>query len=831
LEQDYTYMNDKISFNHHRFAQEFFYMSRIHLIGNAHIDPVWLWPWQEGLAEVLATFRSALDRMQEYPEFIFTASSAVFYEWTEIAAPEMFKEIQQRVAEGRWVITGGWWIEPDCNIPGGEAFVRQGLLGQRYFQRAFGRKAQSGFCPDSFGHNWMLPQILQKSGLDNYVFMRPMPHEKPDLTERVFWWEGPDGSRVLTLRLPFTYATWSTELADHLTWCVEEIKAPLNEMTCFYGVGNHGGGPTIANLESLRRLQKKADLPELVFGSPDSFFAAARASGVNLPVHRGDLQHHATGCYAAQSGVKRWNRLSEHALLAAEKLAVTALMETGLAYPADLQRGWKQVLFNQFHDILAGSSIESAYEEARNQLGEARSIAGRASALALQSLAQKVNIPFAAETQPFIVFQPASFDASVPLEVETSGHQGKEELLDPDGTPIPFQIVQAEGQAAWRRRICFQGNVPALGHAVYRLVKTETPRAAAHSGGKLEAGNYFLENDFLRLEIDPATGRIQSLRDLRAGLEVFTGQAGRVTIHHDSSDTWSHDVADFHDPQGKFRKASVQLLENGPVRATIRVISEWQSSQLVEDYILYRGQEWLELRMEIDWHEHFQLPKLELPLAIDQPQAVYEIPFGSIQRPANGIEESGQGWVDLYGAHCDNGQPYGLALLNDGKYSFSAAQNTLELTILRSPAYAHHIPNELDPQLRYTFIDQGVQRFTLRLLPHSGAPRSDLLSQQAFLLNQPALIQQASFHPGTLPAQRSFVSVEPSVLMVSALKQSEAQDGLILRAHCPNPQGCDGRIQLWGRQIQAHFGPYEIKTFLLPYDPSQPIRETNLIEE
>ncbi len=810
-------------------------MPKLHLIGNAHIDPVWLWPWSEGLAEVLATFRSALDRMNEFPEFKFTASSAVFYEWVETIDPGMFKEIQARVAQGRWEHTGGWWIEPDCNVPGGEAFVRQGLLGQGYFKRAFGSKATSGYCVDSFGHNGMLPQILTKSGLENYVFMRPMPHENGHLPGSVFWWEGPDGSRVLTLRLPVSYASWGNELNEHVSDCANAIAGPLDEMTCFYGVGNHGGGPTINNLNNLRQLSQTPGLPEIYLSTLTEFFAAARAQGDALPVYKGDLQHHASGCYAAHSGIKRWNRQTENTLLAAEKLSAAAAKENGLPYPADLQRAWKQLLFNQFHDILAGTSIESAYEEVRNQLGEARSIGGRTASYALQSLAQAVNIPYEENVQPFIVFHPHSHKNHGPVEVEPGSLAGNERLLDSNGKELPFQVIQSEAQAAWKSRLCFIADQPALGYEVYRLVRGQAAAGTPTAQGRLLAGDCFIENDSLRLELDPASGSICSLRDLSSGTEMLAGLASRAVVHADHSDTWSHNVFDFHQPIGEFRPVSIQLIENGPVRAALRVISTWSKSQLLQDFILYRGLDWVEVRVEIDWHEQHQLVKLEYPLALQAPRATYEIPFGRIERDANGEEEAGHGWVDLSGSWTSSGQAGGLALLNDGKYSFSVPGNVLEVTALRSPGYAHHIPNEMEPNRRYTFIDQGMQRFTLRLQPHTGVPQPALLSSHAAELNQPSLVQPTSFHAGKAPQRAAFVETSPQSVQVTALKQAENASGadLILRACSFSSQPANALLRLprWGREIQASFGPFEIKTFRIPADPSQPVSETNLLEE
>src|ERR1041385_6243141 len=297
---------------------------KLHMIGNAHIDPVWLWQWQEGFHEVKATFRSALDRMKEYPDFKFVASSAAFYEWVEESEPAMFAEIQQRVAEGRWDIVGGWWVEPDCNIPSGESFVRHGLYGQRYFKEKFGVIARTGFNVDSFGHAGTLPQILKKSGLDYYVFLRPMPHEK-GLPSRLFWWQADDCSRVLAFRIPFEYLSWGKELEIHARRCADEMKAPVDEIMCFYGVGNHGGGPTIANLESIHCLDANPQFPaRLICSTPEEFFCAAETKGWQIPTVQSELQHHASGCYASHSGIKRWNRIAENRLLAAEKLSVAA---------------------------------------------------------------------------------------------------------------------------------------------------------------------------------------------------------------------------------------------------------------------------------------------------------------------------------------------------------------------------------------------------------------------------------------------------------------------------------------------------------------------------
>ena len=278
---------------------------RFHLIGQAHIDPVWLWPWSEGLAVVHSTFRSALDRMNETPDFTFTASSAQFYQWVSENDPDMLLEIRKRVDEGRWNVVGGWWVEPDMNIPCGEAMVRQGLYGQLTLQKLLGHRATVAFNPDSFGHTGTLPQIIKLQGMENYVFMRPGPKEKT-IPADMFWWESPDGSRVLTYRIPISY-TDSRSVRTRVEQVLIQFKnQPFRTFMTYYGAGDHGGGATKENIASVLEIQAEDGAPTLVFSTPEKYFKEIRNdNSLNLPVIKDDLQHHAVGCYTAEADIKK----------------------------------------------------------------------------------------------------------------------------------------------------------------------------------------------------------------------------------------------------------------------------------------------------------------------------------------------------------------------------------------------------------------------------------------------------------------------------------------------------------------------------------------------
>ena len=248
-------------------------MKKFYLVGNAHLDPVWQWRWQEGSAEAKATIRSALDRMKEFPEFRFVCSSASVYQWIEEFAPEMFEEIKERVKEGRFIVVGGWHVQPDCNMPSGEAFARQSLYAQRYFHDTLGVTAKVGYDVDSFGHNYMLPQILKKSGMDSYIMMRPDPKEKP-MDHDIFEWVSPDGSSVTTCRIldPYCFNFEEVEkLEERFLFLEENEKTESDALPFFYGVGNHGGGPTIKNLETLRAFKEKHPDAELVYSDVHDF--------------------------------------------------------------------------------------------------------------------------------------------------------------------------------------------------------------------------------------------------------------------------------------------------------------------------------------------------------------------------------------------------------------------------------------------------------------------------------------------------------------------------------------------------------------------------------
>ncbi|MBM7564253.1 alpha-mannosidase [Paenibacillus sacheonensis] len=821
---------------------------KLHMIGYAHSDPVWLWQWQEGFQEMKATFRSALDRMNEYEPFIFTSSQAAMYEWLEEHDAGMFKEIRARVAEGRWVLCGGWWVQADCNLPSGESFIRQGLYGQRYFQEKFGTLCTVGYNTDSFGHHAMLPQLLKGCGMDAYVFMRPGSHER-QLASDLFRWTSPDGSSVLTYRIPFyTHIITGTVEQGIRFGERQTAESPWKTAMIYYGVGNHGGGPTKQNIETV---MKEAELSgagpvDIVFSSPDRFFEDMRTLP-DIPVLAGELQMHAKGCYSVQAATKKWNRQAEQLMATTEKWASVSAMLLGRPYP-ELDRAWKNVLFNQFHDILPGSSISAALDrDARDAYGESHAIAGRALNDALQSISWRIHIDPEEGMKPIVVFNAHAWPVKANVELDF-GHFGEgrefhsftdqDTLVDERGQEVAVQRVTPLSTTIWRQRLSFVAELPALGYRTFRVVRRSSLTSAADFEG-IDATDTRLENAYLRLELDPATGGIRSLYDKRSGAELFAvgGIGGGIAaVIEDRSDTWSHGIERFDRQIGVFRPTSIRLLELGPVKSVIRVASEYGASRLLQDFTMYRELDGVEVKSKVDWLEQFKLLKLRFEVAVDADGDDYEIPYGVITRPNDGLEYPGQSWFSRTGMlPGQQAKAYGISILNDCNYSFDTKGNTMSMTVLRSPIVAYDENAVLDHrhQDEYDYTDQGRHHFAYTLLPHHGSWREGDTIRRAAELNQPPITVIETYHDGPLPQQGSFISVDGEGVQADVLKRAEDGDGWIIR--CRETAGRANAhavvsLPILGRTVDALLGPYEIKTFRIPTQPELPVVETDFLE-
>lgn len=798
------------------------------MIGHGHIDPVWLWRWTEGLSVVHSTFRSALDRMKEVPDMVFTCSSAQFYQWVADTDPGMLQEVRQRIKEGRWEVVGGWWVEPDVNIPSGEAMVRQGLYGQLTLQKLVGKRATVAFNADSFGHAGTLPQIVKKQGMDSYVFMRPAPHEK-NIPADLFWWESADGSRVLAYRIQDSYND-GNEVRDRINSILRKApNEPSNSFMAFYGVGDHGGGPTKANLRSIEGLSKEEGAPVITYGRTDDYFNEIRANkSLSIPVVKDDLQHHAVGCYTAECAIKQGNRLSEEALVSAEKICSIGEQMWAANYPKDkITSAWHKVLFLQFHDSLAGSSLVSHSKDAKEGYGYALDIAHESAAFAIQKLEWQIASEDP-ESDYLIAFNPHAWDVKANIQYDY-GWGGKREstsVADEQGNPVPHQWVLGESQCGNRIGLVLSATIPPMG---YRQICIKNGTPAQISKPATADGNT-LENEFYKIRFG-SDGTL-SILDKEIGKEIFSkNQKGcRAVVINDPSDAWSHDIKTYADEIGTFGNANIKVLENGPLRAVIRVTSTYGESKLIIDWSLYAGSREIDANVTLDWHERLKMLKLSFPVQVESSVSTYEAPYGHIVREANGDENPGQRWIDVSGNL--DGLEYGLSVINDAKYGYDVKNNDMRISIVRSAVFAHHNPKKLDLEKEYVWMDQGMQTFRMALIPHRGDwKKSNLPRKAEEFLSRPILSYQG-IHPGTLPKSGSFLAVDVPNVIVTSIKKSEMGDDLIIRCVETMGEQASAKLQFASGQHvwTGNFGPCEIKT--LRYNPKKKsIKEVNLLEE
>ncbi len=835
-----------------------------HLVGNSHIDAAWLWPWTETVDVVKRTFGTAAQLMSEYPAYTYTQSAAAYSQWTADKYPGLNSQIKQRIDEGRWELVGGMWLEPDLNMPDGESLVRQLLIGQSTFNRLYGKTTRIGWNPDSFGYNWQLPQIYKRSGIDYFVTQKMAWNDTNNLPLKLFWWESPDGSKVLTY-FPHDYANGNLDpvrLAKDMN-VARRFSPGLPELMDLYGIGDHGGGPTREILDQgLHWMEPTAVMPREEFGTAQPYFtkiegqldpnsptwnyktlASADASlpvpaagQVSLPTWKDELylEYH-RGVFTTQANHKRNMRDSEEWMLDAEKYASLAWLN-GKTYPADeLTAAWKHVLFNQFHDLAAGSGIGVIYREAQKDYDQVRWATEEVSRNSLATLTAQVDTR-TAQGVPIVVFNSLGWQrggvAEVSIQMPSSAPNGIA-LLDPKGRVVPSQVVSRDEKTNSYRVIFDLASVPSLGYVVLHAVegKREFPTDLKTSGTTIE-------NASLRITVDPQTGCIISLFDKKTAFETIAknGCGNELQAFKDTPkdyDAWNidpgtYDVA----PTLLHAVESVKVVESGPLRSVLRVARTWQKSKFVQDITLYAGTDHAIVSNDIDWHETHVLLKAAFPLAASSDSATFEIPYGTIARPTtrnNSFEKAKFEVPALRWADLGDGQ-HGFSLLNNSKYGYDAVGNLLRLTLLRSPTWP-------DPD-----ADRQKHHFAYGLYPHGGDWKQARSVRQGYEFNYGLKAMQAGAHTGAMPPEHSFVSIAEPHVVLTAVKKAEDGNGLVMRFYewegkggsitLTVPAGATGAtivnlmekpegaaITVSGGKVVVPVSPFQIQTVRVDYSP------------
>ena len=785
----------------------------LHLVGHAHIDVAWLWPLGETMRKCGRTFATQLRLMEEYPEYRFLQSQAQCYAYAEELYPQVFEGIREAVAQGRWEVNGGMWVEADTNVPSAESLIRQFLYGKAYFQEKFGKGSDTLWLPDVFGYSANLPQILQGCNVPYFITSKIGWNDTNRFPYDTFRWRGVDGSEVLAHFIMGTYNGQTHPEALAQVWKGFRSKDTVKDVIYSVGYGDGGGGITRDHLEFYRRGQDLEGVPRAMFSSVSDLMNRLDQRRDAYPTWVGELylELH-RGTYTTQAVVKRGNRKSEFLLRACELWG--ALQGD---YPrADLDAMWKEVLTHQFHDILPGSSIQKVYTEAAETY---RKLGCRATGLIARSKAGLMDgVDTRGEGQAVTVWNslgwPRGGAVRVPFEGQTAVR-----AVDSKGREVPTQRMGDE--------VCFlAGGLPGVGYEVYRLAPG-TPAG----DNPIQASDRRLENAFLAVTLD-GKGQIVSLYDKEAGREVIPrGRAGNQFVLAEDLpvdwDAWDIDFYYRRKERAEGSPARISVVGCGPVEARVRVERKLGArSRVVQDIVLRSGSRRLDFETRVDWQENHRLLKVAFPVDVLAQEANYEVQGAYLGRPNHTntswdqarFEVCGHKWADL------SEGDYGVALLNDCKYGHDTLGNVLRLTLLRSPKMP-------DPK-----ADRGTHTFTYALLPHRGEVAASDTMYQAHDLNVPLEAEAVASQAGDGPRRRGFAEVSPGLFLM-ALKQAESGTGVILRVNelrrargqgwvrldvpvkrawaCNMLEEAGDALMIDGQSIHFEYRPFEIKTILV----------------
>ena len=821
----------------------------MHLICNAHLDPVWQWEWEEGAAEALSTYRIAADFCELYDTFIFCHNEALLYQWVEEYDPCLFRRIQELVKLGKWHIMGGWHLQPDCNMPSGEALVRQILSGREYFLEKFGVAPTVAANVDSFGHSRGLVQIMVRSGYDSYLFHRPGAGDRfMKFPKDEFRWVGYDGSEVVGIRMPYGYNSAKGDAMHKIRAVLDDYPDEDDLYVCLWGIGNHGGGPSKKDLDDIAAFMREQQIEgnQVLHSTPEAYVEELRRTK-SLPAIDTSLNPWAPGCYTSQIRIKQKYRQAENVYFLTETMCSHAHQQGLMAYPREeLAQAMYDIMTVQFHDILPGTSIQPAEEMGLRMLDHGLEILSRLKARAFFALAagqKKAD----SDKIPIFAYNPYPYPISGDFMCEFNlwDQNWKQEFLQPRlyneaGQICPAQCEKEHSMIPleWRKRVVFHGTLNPMSMNRFDCA-FDTVACKPVPALEQDDIHYVFACEDLLVKINKTTGLVDTVR--KGENEYLREGSFGLEIFDDNFDPWYMDATAWKDKIGQFRLLSpeetaqfchtdapmpaVRVIESGTVRTVVEAVFGYKNARAVVKYKLSR-QCGLELDVRIIWDEKQKLVRLNVPAAFEADACIGEHPYGS-EVLKNGMEENvSQKFVAI----CSGNQA--ILAINNGIYgsAFDEKACDLKLTLLRSPSYcAHPIDGRVTmPQDRYMpYIEQGERDYSFRFVFDS---REVLLDSAARLGQQfnmtPMLL---SFYPtgiGNLPSCPVLLERTDKVTM-TAFKQAQDGCGNIIRLFNPTAQRQTARLRMAGTEADLSFAPWEIKT-LRAYGDS--ILETDLME-
>ncbi|MCX6134231.1 MAG: hypothetical protein NTU47_10510 [Ignavibacteriales bacterium] len=797
----------------------------VHLICNAHLDPVWQWRWEEGCAEAIATFGNTVELLHSHKDLVFNHNEAVLYRWVQRYDPALFRQIQKLVKAKRWCISGGWYLQPDVNIPGIESLIRQILVGRKFFREHFGAEPLVAYNFDSFGHSGGLPQILRQAGYKMYIHMRPQ-HPDLKLPADLYRWRGVDGTEILTHRISVGYYHSERDnIEEKLRGGVEAALKMNRDVPVFWGIGNHGGGASREALEQIDAFMKKERRVRIVHSTTENLYMALRKHAASAPLFQGDLQRVFTGCYTSLSRVKRRAQRSLGDIVQGEALCSWAWWLAKDRYPVkDLGEVWADHLFNDFHDILPGSGVETAELDALDQYGKISESVRRLRLSAVSAFNagkhRKLYIPVSVwNTNTATAFVPIELECMIDLRPRWTGDWHLR-LHSLDGEEIPCQEEQPESLMPfnWRKRISFMAGLPQVGAARYEL--------RIHEGRKIDKNAPAL----LSHTLDPRKGLITSL-DAGGGRECLSGPLLQPIVVEDDGDSWGADRWCYREVAGLFqaRPDKHVVLEKGPIRTITQSVFQYARSSIEMRMIAYSSWPVVEFLLRINWAESAKRLKLSIPTAFRNEAIYCEVPGGAILRPADGEEHVHGRWCMLEGSI--RGQKTALAIVNSGQHGFDFYNGEIRLSVLRSAAYCHDQGFKISGPTARKYMDQGVHE--VRLLVTAGNAEEILtsLSGLADWLSAPPIVYSHLPIGSAMSPSDEFVRLQPRHVRLLASKQSEDGKALILRMQETVGLASKARLSIGTKKPipPLLFKPFEIKT--IRFEKSGKCREVGLISE
>jgi alpha-mannosidase len=832
----------------------------VHLLCNSHLDPVWLWEWPEGAGEALALARTVCDLCEEFEGFVFNRNEVQFYQWIEEYDPGLFRRIQALVKARRWHVMGGWFLQPDCNLPAGESFVRQILVGRRYFRERFGAEPTTAANLDSFGHTRGLVQILARSGYDSYLFCRPKLHES-SLPAPALTWVGYDGSEVTAVLAESHYNSAPGEAAEKIRgWMEKEEGKRVRHVP--WGVGDHGGGPSRRDLRAVAELVEEGTGARILHSTPEAFVADLRARGGPLPRHEGDLNPWAVGCYTSAMRLKRNHRRLESTLFLAEAMAATAWAQGKMEYPRDeLAGALRALLANQFHDILGGTSIPSGEETALDELGHGLTLARRVQTRAFFALAAGEASDLE-DGHPIFVYNPHPFPLRTVVECELQPAWPHREdqygipTVTRRGRRIPAQAEQQESNINedHRKRVVFAATLKPSSMNRFDCSFTKVRKRPAPKA-RIRNGVLRFRNEELDVVVNARTGLLDRFRI--AGEDTLAPGALRPLVMRDNADPWGMTVSGFRKPAGRFnlmsqaaaarfagvdgeRLPAVRVIEDGPVRTVVEALFGFGGSAICQRYKLPREGAEVEVELRVLWQEKDRMLKLSIPTPWKAGRVMGQVAYGVEAFPGNGAEMVAQRWLAVLGGEGGSetgpgGGESALTVINDCTYGFDFKGGELRLSLLRAPAHAAHPTGSGRPILhqdRFTpRMDQGEHRFRFWLTGGPAQERIATAPREAQARNQlpPSLAYRPPRGSGSA---LSGPMLGDKAIQLTAFKRAEEGEELILRLFEPTGRTRQTTLTVpcAGVKTRVKMGPFELKT--LRVDPSTgAVREVNLLEE